>query len=340
MSTKGNTNPTLIDLTRRLDPDGKVAPIVELLHEVNEVLFDMSFKEGNLLTGHQTTQRTGLPGVSWRKLNQGVAQSKSQTQQITDTCGMLEAYAEVDKDYADLNGNTAAWRLSEDMAFLEAMNIELAQTLFYGDVTTDPEEFTGFSPRYDTPSTSVNNIGYNMIDCGGSGSDNTSVWVGVWGDKSAFGIVPKGSTGGFKHEDLGQVTLFDSNNNKYEGYRSHYQLKAGLALKNWKYWVRICNIDVSDLTKDKSGSSCDLIDAIVQAIELLPDTISGRAVIYCNRTIRSFLRRQINNTTNNNLTYETIAGKKVLFFDEIPVRRTDGILNSEATVAGTFAHSA
>lgn len=66
-------------------------------------------------------------------LNYGVKPSKSKTKQITDTCGMLEAYAEIDNLWRDLNGNSATFRLSEDYAFLEAMNQEWASTLFYGD---------------------------------------------------------------------------------------------------------------------------------------------------------------------------------------------------------------
>ncbi|WP_368734330.1 major capsid protein, partial [Klebsiella quasipneumoniae] len=63
----------------------------------------------------------------------GVQPSKSTTVQVTDYVGMLETYAEVDKSLADLNGNTAEFRLSEDRAFIEAMNQQMAQTLFYGD---------------------------------------------------------------------------------------------------------------------------------------------------------------------------------------------------------------
>ena len=50
--------------------------------------------------------------------------------QVTDSIGMLETYAEVDKSLADLNGNTDEFRLSEDRAFIEAMNQAMAQTLF------------------------------------------------------------------------------------------------------------------------------------------------------------------------------------------------------------------
>ena len=53
--------------------------------------------------------------------------------QVRDGTGMLETYAEVDKSLVKLNGNEAAFRLSEDRAFIEGMNQTMAQTLFYSD---------------------------------------------------------------------------------------------------------------------------------------------------------------------------------------------------------------
>src|SRR5690606_9185016 len=105
MSVLGQYVLTLLDWAKRLDPSGKTAKIVELLAQTNEILADMLFLEGNLPTGHRTTVRTGLPAVYWRLLNMAVPSSKSQTAQITEGCGMLEAWSKVDVDLANLNGN-------------------------------------------------------------------------------------------------------------------------------------------------------------------------------------------------------------------------------------------
>ena len=330
MAVLSTTNPTLADVAKRYDADGKIDTIVELLAETNEVLDDMTFLEGNLPTGHKTTVRSGLPSSTWRKLNYGVQPSKSTTVQITDTAGMLEAYAEVDKALADLNGNTASFRLSEDRAFLESMNQTMASTLFYGDTGTDPEKFMGLAPRYSSLSAES---GDNIIVGGGSGSDNTSIWLVCWGPNTCHGIYPKGSQAGLKHQDLGEVTLEDAANGKYQGYRTHYKWDIGMSLRDWRYVVRIPNIDVSELTKDASGSSAELVDLMVQAVEKLPNVNLGRCVFYGNRTISSILRRQITNTSNVRLSMDEVAGKRVMSFDGIPFRRNDAILNTEAAVS-------
>lgn len=329
MATIGATALNLSDWARRIDPEGKIAKIVEILNQTNEVLEDMMWVEGNLATGHRTTIRSGLPTPTWRLLNYGVQPSKSRSVQVTDSIGMLEQYAEVDKSLADLNGNTAAFRLSEDKPFMEAMSQEIASTLFYGNTSADPEKFMGLAPRYnDLNAENAENI----LVGGGIGADNTSVWLVIWGDNTCHGIFPKGQFTGLQHNDKGQVTLEDANGGKYEGYRTHYKWDAGFTLRDWRYVVRIPNIDISELTKDASGSSADLIDLMVQALEIVPSLGLGRPVFYCNKTIKSFLRRQISNKTNVNLTLDNAGGKRVLNFDGVPVKKCDAILNAEALV--------
>ncbi|HPA06704.1 MAG TPA: hypothetical protein PLB67_19940, partial [Candidatus Hydrogenedentes bacterium] len=131
MATLASTNPTLADVAARMTPDGKIDPLlVEMLNETNEILEDMTALEANGFTEHKTTVRSGLPTGTWRKLNYGVQPERSRTVQVKDSMGMLESYAEVDKALVDLNGNSAAWRLSEDRAFIEGMNQNMATTLF------------------------------------------------------------------------------------------------------------------------------------------------------------------------------------------------------------------
>ena len=333
MATLAVTHPTLADVAKATDPDGKIATIVEILNETNEILEDMVWVEGNLPTGHRTTIRAGLPAPTWRKLYGGVQPTKATNVQVTDTTGMLEAYAEIDKALADLNGNSAAFRMTEDKAHIEGMSQEFAATLMYGNEGTAPEEFTGFAPRFNDNSGPAN--ADNIILGGGSGADNNSIWLISWGANTVHGIYPKGSKAGLQFNDKGQVTIEDSdgsNGGRYEAYRSHYRWDVGLSVRDWRYVVRICNIDQSLLTANKS-TGADVTDLMAQAIELLPNASSGRPAFYMNRGLRSVLRRQIANTTNVNLTMDQVGGKHVMSFDGIPVRRCDMLTSTEATIS-------
>lgn len=329
MAALAANNPTLLDVAKRLDPDGKIASIVEILNATNPVLDDLSMVEGNLPTGHRTTIRTGLPTPTWRKLYGGVQPTKSTTVQVTDSAGMLEAYAEVDKALADLNGNTAAFRLSEDAAHIEGMGQEMASTLFYGNEGSEPEAFTGLAPRYN--SLSAQN-GDNIIDAGGNDSDLTSIWLCVWGNQTGHGIYPKGSIGGLQMTDKGQVTVenVDGNGGRMEAYRTHYRWDCGLTIRDWRYFVRIANVDLSNL--DTIANTKNIINWMIQASERIPELGKGRAAFYMNRRLREKLRLGILEKVSSNLTWETVAGERVMTFDDIPVRRTDALVNTESRV--------
>lgn len=330
MTALATQNPTLLDVAKRTDPDGSISTIVELLNQTNSILDDMTFVEGNLPTGNKTTVRTGLPTPTWRKLYGGVQPGKSTTAQVTDSCGMLEAYAEIDKALADLNGNTAAYRMSEDAAHIESMSQEMAQTLFYGNEGSEPEAFTGLAPRFN--SLSAQNAD-NIVSAGGSGADNTSIWLCVWGPQTGYGIYPKGSKAGLSMTDKGQVTIenVDGAGGRMEGYRTHYRWDAGLTIRDWRYFVRIPNIDVSDL--GTLANTKNLINWMVQASERIPSFGKGRACWYVNRTVREKLRLGILEKVSSNLSWETVSGKRVMTFDDIPVRRTDALVNNEGLVS-------
>lgn len=319
----------LLDFAKRQDGDGKIAKIIELLEQQNPVLKDMLWVEGNLPTGHRTTVRTGLPSVAWRKLNYGVQPSKSTTTHITDSCAMLEAYAEVDSALADLNGNASAWRLSEDMAFLEAMNQKMAETVFYGDETT-PEQFVGFTPRYSKLS-GVDSAKNVINALGNTANKQTSIWVVTWDSLASHGIFPKGSKAGFQHEDLGKVTLTDNQTppGYFQGYRSHYKWDCGLTVRDWRRNVRICNVDSTTLGTANAPS---LFNLLTEAYHKLVN-FTGKKVIYCNAAVATELDIQAQTKQNVYYTKSERDGEIINTFRGIPIRVCDAISSTEKVLA-------
>jgi len=345
MATLATNVVTLADVAKRLDPDGSVAAVVELLSQTNEILADAHFQEGNLPTGHRVTMRTGLPTVAWRLLNQGVTPSKSTTAQVDEQCGMLEAWSEVDKDLAELNGNTNAFRLSEAAAYLESMNIEMASTLFYGNTAVDPEEFLGLAPRYS--STGAANA-QNLVSGGAAGgqTDCTSIWLVVWGPNTCWMTYPKGSKAGITHENLGLQTIetaagLGAANGRLRAYQDHWQWKTGLVLKDWRYVVRIHSIDVGLLTTETTAA--DLVKLMIKAMHRVPNLRMGRPVFYCNRTVAQMLDIQsIGKNANTGGTVTVINnvqftqsgdyGGFVNTMRGIPIRTCDALLETETSL--------
>lgn len=339
MATLANTALTLADWAKRIDPEGRVPVVAELLSQTNEILTDALFKEGNLPTGHRVVIRTGLPAVYWRALNQGIPNSKSTTAQADEACGILEARSEVDKDLAELNGNTAEFRLSEDEAFLEAMNQTQAATMFYGNPSVDTKQYLGLATRYGTISGAGNAA--NILDAGGSGTDNTSIYLVVWGDNTVFGTFPKGSKAGLNHNDLGEQTVYNADGTRMQALATQYQWKNGLVVKDWRYVVRICNIDVSDLMAQTgtqaAAAATNIIKLMARALYRIPNMKMGRAAFYMNRTVHGGLsiaaldRSQAVVKVNEGLT-QFGQPHSWLSFLGVPLRQVDALLNTEARV--------
>jgi len=334
----GSELPTLANITKRLDPNGKIAKIAEVLEKFNPILQDIPIVEGNLDVGHRHTVRAGIPIPTWRKLNYGVRPTKSVTAQVDDTIGMLEAYSEIDKDLAMLNGNTAEYRMSEDVPHLEGMANTMATTLFYGDTSANPERFLGLSPRYNVLGAPANkyaattNSAYlkHIISAGGqNASVQTSLWYVVWGEDTVFGIYPKGSQAGLKSNDLGEVTLFDNDGGRFQGYRTHYQWKMGLCVKDWRYIVRICNIELANL--DNATAQKALYQAMIKALYTIPQG-SRRGIFYASPAVLAMLDLAAVEKANAALGYSNVFGKEVLSFRGVPIKGCSAILETEAVV--------
>lgn len=332
MAVLGSNVATLADIAKRTGPDGKIAGIVELLSQTNEMLDDMLWKEGNLATGERTTIRTGLPTVAWRLINQGVQPSKSTTAQVDEACGILEAWSEVDVELAKLNGNTASFRLSEGMAFVEAMNQEMQSTLIYGNSALAAEEFTGLAIRYS--SLSATN-GQNIISGTGAGSDNSSIYLISWGANTIHGIYPKGSQAGLSHADHGEVTVETTAGiagTRMRAFQDQWTWKCGVALRDWRHVVRIPNIDISNLVA--KSSAADLIELMIKAVHRLPNRM-GKPVFYMNRTVFQMLdiQRRDDVISGGALSYSDVDGKLVPSFRGIPIKLVDALLENEAAVS-------
>lgn len=352
MAILGANAVSYADLAKRMDPDNKISQIVNILSQTNELMDDMMVMEGNLPTGHQTTIRTGLPSATWRLLNQGVTQTKSTTAQVIDTAGMLETFSDIDVDLAKINGNTAEFRLSEDVAFLEGMTQQMASAYVYSNALTTPQQIMGIAPRFSTVNPQNAQTANNVIDAGGTGSTNTSMYVVVWGANTVHAFVPKGSTAGLIQEDLGQETLYTAvgsmgSQTMLRVFRTRFQWKTGLTVRDWRYIVRIANIDVTQLL---TGNAPNLINALHRALGRVPtlpvgtgavqktdapdggQMSMGRTAIYCNRVLRTYLNIQATNKANVLLNLDQFNGKVVTTFLGVPVRTVDAILNTEARV--------
>jgi hypothetical protein len=332
MATIGSNFVDLVDYYKQTDGMGNSVDVIEMLMEMNPVLDDAVAVECNKGTTHLHTVRAGLPAVTWGKLYQGIPNDKSRMTQVEDTTGFVEGLSEVDQRLLKLAGeNKGALRLSEAKAYLESMNQEVATKLFYGNTATDPEEFMGLAPRFNDLGASNGN---QIIDAGGIGLDNTSIWFVTWGENQCQLLYPKGTQAGVQREDKGPQTVNDGSGNTYFVEMELFTWHIGLAVKDWRYVARIANIDVSDM----QGGTVKLYDFMRKAYYKLHNrrVAGAKIAIYCNRDVLEALDALATNagSTDSFVRLKTteIEGKEVTTYRGIPIRETDAIINAEARV--------
>lgn len=331
MATLGNSFIDLIDIYKMQDGRGQFNPVIEMLMEMNPILEDAIAVECNKGTTHLHTVRTGLPSVTWGRLYQGIPNSKGRTAQVEDTTGFVEGLSTIDKRLLDLSTNEGAVRLSEAQAFLESMSQEVASKMFYGNTASDPEEFMGLAPRFSDKSAAN---GGQIIDAGGTGTDNTSVWFVTWGDNQCNLLYPKGTQAGVQREDMGEQRVTDENGNAYYAKEEKFTWHVGLAVKDWRYVSRIANIDVSEM----QAGNVKLYDFMRKAYYQLQNrrVAGGKICIYCNRDVLEALDALATNAGASDnfvrLKPMEIEGKEVMTYRGIPIRETDALLNTEERV--------
>ena len=321
---------TLLDVMKRVDPDGTPAQIIQLLAEENNLLRTMPFFPTNKETFHQITVQTGLPGAEFVGINEGVDATKGNTAQMTFDTGFIEMRDQIDDNLFEVTANPTNMLSMESLMKLESMSQLQTSTVFNGSLA-NPKSFVGLAEYYSKLSNDPQNSGFNILDGLGSGTDNESIWLICWGPMRVYGIFPKNiGTAGFVKTFDGLHNALAANAKTLRVWQNTYKWHAGLVVADWRSTVRIANLDISDLKASAPGAT-NLTDLMVTAIERIRGVGPKSANFYMSERMMTFLRLQIRKESNVNLTFENVAGKKMMIFDGIPVNKVD-----QLTLEGTI----
>lgn len=325
-----SSNMTLADIAKQTMPDGSIeSDVVELLTQDNEILADMTWEEANGGTYHRSSVRTGIPEPTWRRFYEGVTPVKTTYAQVDEPLGMMEARSVVDAKMLDMAPNKERVRMNEAIGILEGFNQSFCQTLLYGDVATSPAKFNGLLPRFDALVASAAS-GENVIDAGGTGTDNASILLVNWSPRTVFGVYPRGSKGGIGRTDNGKQEVLDGSSRRFTAYEEIFQWDCGLVVRDWRHVVRIANIDKSALVA-QSGAAA-ILELLAAAVDKIPSSMGGRPAIYMNRTIKTMMRIQCMKQSNVYLTLGQEEARPKLMFDGIPIRKVDQMQADEARI--------
>ncbi len=329
MATVGASYLTFTDLLGRMNPDGSMATIIEAADNENEFIRSALMMEGNDITGHTSVSRTGLPVGTRRTLYGGVPVERSRTEKVRDAVSTLASYSEIDAEEVDMAPNPVQYRADEDASFFSGFTQSQETDFFDGDSDADPLKFHGLNPRY--ANLTGNETSANVIGNGGSGSDNTSIYLVTWHPQTLFLFYGKGTRAGFQMMDKGLETIAapDGNGNM-EAWRTYFEWKLGLAMPDWRYTGRLCNIDASDRDAGTFGS---LRDNLIRLINL-PPTNKGLQVLYMNKLTKVGLDILASTAAAGlSITIEDFFGRPTEHIQGRPIIIADVITDTQATIA-------
>ena len=328
MATIGQNYLDLADLYKQREGGKVTAKIIEMLSQSNPILQDMVAIMCNDGTSHMTTSRAGYSAGTWRRLYQGVMPTKGSTAQVRDTTGFLERWSEVDAKLVSLAGDGAGqFLLNEASGQIDAMSNDMADSLFYATSTVNPERFTGLAPRFNSLSAENKS---QIVDAGGTGNDNTSIWFVVWGENTVHALYPNGSMAGLQRNNYGEETKTFADGSVMRVYRERYCWDIGLTVRDYRYVARVCNIDVSDMM----AGSVALDKLMVKAYYRLKQrkVSGGKLVIYCNTAVKAALHDLAASKANVNLYLKNFEGEEIVTFLGTPIHEVDALINAEARV--------
>lgn len=334
MPVNAVNNPTLMDVAGYLPKLSGQAIMIEALNFASEFWDDITFIQANNGTHHDASIRTGLPSGTWRALYEGIDPSRSNYVNVSDKSGQLADYSVIDKALYDRMGsNAATWRAQEDAAFYEGMMQNVLKTVFYGDINDSARAFVGLANRFNTVNTATSKTAENVIDAGGTGATNASIWLVGWSPRTVALFYPEGTKAGLQIQNLGQQTRQSSNGKSYEALVTYFEINVGLSVQDWTSVVRIANIDVTTLKADLS-SGPDLPALMDRATDMLKNSGGMRPVWYTTRTVRGFIRSQVEKKTGFTLHSEDLYNRdrKVATYAGYPIRALETLLNTEVRV--------
>lgn len=331
MSTLATGYGTLLEHAKQFGPDGQVVKYVEALSQDNDIVQDLPFVECNKMTTHQHAVEVALPEVFFKLLGAGVLATEGALAQIEDATAIMESWNNIEKALAEIGGQPDRIRMNRSKMHLKAHGIEFASTFFYG-AASSPEEFIGMSPRYSSLS-AVN--AENIIDAGGTGSDNASIWLFSFGEEKIHGIFPKGSQAGIHRVDHGLKVVDNWNGTtgaQAEVYKEKIGAHLGVSVADWRFGVRICNIDISNLISKTNAA--DLIELMIKAWHRIPGGSTTKKKFYMNKTCFEFLHIQGRDAVmaGGGLRMGKEAHEPIMSLLGAPIGICDALLESESRV--------
>lgn len=336
MANLDNTQYTLANAMTSTTPDGALLEVINTVEKENEIIGRLPWFAANKPFENLSARTTKVFEPSARVANEGAVEGVNDKEQVIDTLIHYETLIKPDELILRAINDAAQWYADEINFTAQGFSNAFADQIISGDSLDDPgKTIDGLAKRYNNlpaSATDKTDRNYTVVSGGGSGSDNTSIYLVGVGKKGVHGIYLKNGTSGLTINRKGRELVTASNGGQYYAETTQMTWDVGLVATNYRAAGRICNIDVSDLSADAS-TGANLSNVMID-LQTKVKVMGLTPYWLVNDTIHIYFHQQASNKANAQIMWnKDDRGDMKLFFGGIQLIKMDSIGVAEATIS-------
>ena len=328
-----DTAHTLPEALRHRAPDGSYMWAYDALEKARLPFIEETyFEQANDDMAHEFLRNVTKPTGKLTALETGAPFETSKDRAVREQLCRIESNMRVAVATLEKSHKPSEFYREKEKRHLLGLSNTMHETIFSrnsrGNMGVNPLDINGLGVRYAK-------LGDNVVSLGATtGTDLSSAWIVKHGPDGFFGLYPRSTGRGIKVKELGEQVVYDDDGNPFLAVMTNFCIEFGIGIMDDACVQRVCNIASSgnnsffeDGTKVQKGEY-----ALIDAIERLPGGSSDNAAIYVGPRLMAQFRKRLNDKSNVNFTMETVWGRPMLHFMEVPIIRLDTLKADESAL--------
>lgn len=329
-----STAHTLPEVLRHKAPDGSYMAAIDVLKGRYPMLEETYWEQANDDTAHEFLRTSTEPAGTLVRYEEGAPYEISISRAIREQLCRIEGNMRVDVRVLEKSQDPAQFYREKQTRYFSGMTKTFHKHLFasasgFGNMGLDPKAIDGLGVRYpvgDAIAIGSEVATTKVVTMGSSaGTVRGSIWMVKHGPDGFFMIHPRTASRTIKISNYGEETVFDASGNPFRAVSSNFAWEFGMGIADDMAVQRLCNIAVAgnnsffaDGTTVQKGEY-----AIIDMASRLPMGSTEGVALYTSPQIAAGIRKRLNDKTNMNWNLQTVWGRPMLHFMDMPVIEVD-----------------
>jgi hypothetical protein len=334
---------TLPEALRHKAPDGSYMWAYDALAKNKyPMIEEMYWEQANDDLAHEFLRNVTKPTGTLVQLEEGAPFEKSIDRAIREQICRIEGNMRMDVRSLEKAPSPSQFYREKQERYLQGMVQTVHETIFAknsrGNMVANPKDINGLGTRFNT--TAQANV-RRINGATGNVTSTSSAWLIKHGPDGLFGIFPKTASRSIQVNELGEQVVYDANNNPFRAVMTNFAWEFGMGIMDDSCVQRLAGIAASgdgSFFEVTSGNATTAFGerALIDMIEDLPGGNTDQCAFYVGPQLMGQFRKRLNEKNNMFFTMETVWGRPMLHFMEIPIIRVDTLTATEAITSNVI----